>query len=349
LPPEVVASFWRKLEIVSTNVYRSWESPENLGVVFDFAKLREFLAQDVKKNGGEVWMGHRYFNYATENGKTTIFLKPRRGEIVKISTQVLVDATGYARAVIYQKKSERPKFYQGTGIEYLVEVNSAEHQKYCDSLVFFLGYKWSPKGYAWIFPMNDNQLKVGSAWIDAPHKFISELKPLREYTKAILKDYMKLTDYKVIEIHGSILEYSSGLNDIYYRDNIIAIGDAVSTVNFLGGEGIRHGMEAANIAARHIQNYLQGTSKDFAEYRAEMLDKYAKKWNLSEKINRRVYLEYSDDKIDRGVAYLKYLKTADVIDILFNYKFQKFTRGFRPYLLKKLEGLMAAIKKIFRP
>jgi flavin-dependent dehydrogenase len=344
LPETVVARFWRKLEIVATNVSQHWESPNNLGVVFDFAKLRKFLAKEVEKNGGEVWMGYRYLSHHQESGKTTVCLKQRSGEIVEVNAQILVDATGYARAVMYPKKSERPAFYKGTGIEYLIEVGDREYQKYCDSLVFFLGHKWSPKGYSWIFPMNNNQLKVGSAWIDAPHKYLKELQPLREYVKAILTDYMALKDYRLIEIHGSILEYSSGLNDCYYRDNIIAIGDAVSTVNFLGGEGIRHAMEAAEIANRYIQAYLLGEIASFKDYQTEMQEKYRSKWNTSEAVNRRVYLEYSDAKIDRGIAYLKYLKIEDIVDILFYYKFNKFTGGLGRYLLKKLQRVLTVIK-----
>ena len=47
---------------------------------------------------------------------------------------------------------------------------------------------------------------------------------------------MKLEKYKLIDIHGSTVKYSVGLKDIYYQDNVIAIGDAVSTINILGGE-----------------------------------------------------------------------------------------------------------------
>lgn len=348
LPETVVARFWRKLEIVASNVRCHWEAPNNLGVVFDFAKLREFLAQDAENNGGEVWMGYRYVSHRQDTGEITVCLKQRGGEIVEVEAQILVDATGYARSVMYPKQSERPAFYKGTGIEYLIKVGDREYQKYCDSLIFFLGYRWSPKGYSWIFPMNDNQLKVGSAWIDAPHKYIQELRPLREYVKAILKDYMALEGYELIEIHGSILEYSSGLNDCYYRDSIIAIGDAVSTVNFLGGEGIRHAMEAAGIAACHIQKYLLGEIADFKDYQVEMQRKYRSKWNTSESLNRRVYLEYTDTKIDRGVAYLRYLNIEDIVDILFYYKFDKFTGGLGRYLLKKLKRAIAAIKGMIK-
>ena len=345
LPSEVVARSWRKLALVSTNVSHVWESEKSLGVVFDFAKLRQFLADRVEQQGGKVWLGYRYLNYEKIAGKTIVYLKQRGGETVSIKTQVLVDATGYARAVIYPNKSSRQTFYKATGIEYLIEVDPDTYQKYAETLVFFLGYQWSPRGYSWIFPMDQQQLKIGSALIDEPHKYLQKLKPLRDYTKAIIQDYLNLDNYKLIEIHGSALEYSTGLKDIYYQDNIIAIGDAVSTVNFLGGEGIRHGMKGAEIAFFHIDTYLKNQTPTFSNYEQEMQNLFTKKWDISEKIGRKVYLEYSDEKIDLGVSYLKYLKLEDVIDILFNYKFDKMYGGIYPYFLKKLAQISVTLKK----
>jgi flavin-dependent dehydrogenase len=346
LPENVVASFWQNLTIITSNVKQSWTSQTTLGAVFDFAKLREFLAQEVELNGGKVWLGHRYIKYWQEDNKTLVLIKPKNSEQISVLTKVLVDATGYARAVMYEKKSDKPEFLKGTGIEYLIEVNEQDYQKYSNSLIFFMGYKWIPKGYSWIFPMNDNQLKVGSAWLDRPHKLIERVNPLKDYINLILTDYLKLDNYKILDRHGSILEYSIGLNDLYYRDNVVAIGDAVSTVNLLGGEGIRHGMKGAEIADKYIQDYLQGRIKNFQFYQKEMHRDFAYKWNLSDQISRRVYLEYPDEEIDRKVFYLKYLITEEIIDILFNYKFEKVTQLLKRYSLSKFNLLIKALKKL---
>lgn len=344
LPLDVVASFWHKIEIITTKVHRSWEADKSLGAVFDFAKLREFLAKDAENYGAEVWLGHRYVNDQQESDKIVISLKPKRADIVTVSSKLLVDATGFARAVIYPDKRKKPPFLKGTGIEYLIEVDPNIYQQYAHSLVFFLGYKWSPKGYSWIFPMGKNQFKVGSAWLDAPHKIIQETKPLKYYIHQIITDYLKLNNYNLLDVHGSILEYSIGLNDVYYQNqNIIAIGDAVSTVNFLGGEGIRHAMKGTEIAVKYIQNYLEDQKLNWTQYEQEMKTYFAAKWNRSEQISRRVYLDYSDQKIDQGVAYLKYINLSDLMDILFEYKFEKFTKGFQAYFTGKISKFIQTI------
>jgi flavin-dependent dehydrogenase len=267
----------------------------------------------------------------------TVFLKSKGEEIETVTTRLLVDATGYARAVMYKHRREKPDFLKAVGIEYLITVPEQFYQKYQDNLVFFLGHKWSPKGYAWIFPMDNQQLKIGAAWLEGEHPYISEVKSLKSYIIQILKDYIKLDNYELVEQHGSIVEYSSGLQDIYYKKpNIIAIGDAVSTINALGGEGIRHAMKGAEIACQYMEEYLQGKSSSFTPYQQRMQEYFQPKWNLSDRLSRKVYLEYSDARIDQGVSYLKYLATQDIIDILFYYKFEKYTKGLGGFLLGKL-------------
>ena len=337
LPETVVARFWKNIEIISTSIHRSWSSPQPLGVVFDFAKLREFLAAEVLRWGGEVRLGCRYLKYQQMEDKLTVFLKSQGEEIETVNTRLLVDATGYARAVMYKHRREKPDFLKAVGIEYLIAVPELDYQKYQDNLVFFLGHKWSPKGYGWIFPMDNRQLKIGAAWLEGEHPYISEVKPLKSYITQIIQTYINLSKYDIIDSHGSILEYSLNLQDIYYQEpNIIAIGDAVSTVNFLGGEGIRHAMKGAEIACQYMEEYLQGKSSNFAAYQQRMQEYFQPKWNLSDRLSRKVYLEYSDARIDQGVAYLKYLSTQDIIDILFYYKFEKYTKGLGGFLLGKL-------------
>ncbi|MBE9130184.1 MULTISPECIES: NAD(P)/FAD-dependent oxidoreductase [unclassified Coleofasciculus] len=343
LPQDVVGSFWQNLVIVTTTISKTWESSKTLGAVLNFAKFREFLAKEVQSYGSDVWMGCRYIRHESDNGNTRVELKKRGGDAIAVRTKVLVDATGPARAVMYAKESDKPAFLKPAGIEYLIEVPEETYNKYAKALIFFLGHKWMPKGYSWIFPMEKNRLKVGAASYRLEHEIITYTKPIKYYIDLLIKEYIQPENYKIIDIHGSTLQYSSGLKDVYYQDNIIAIGDAVSTVNFLGGEGIRHAMDGAEIANKQIQLYLKNKSSSFKAYQREMQRKFANQWNLSEKIGMKRYLVDSDEKIDWGVAYLSPLKIQDMMDILFYYKFEKLSKGLGGYLLRKLRYWWSAI------
>jgi flavin-dependent dehydrogenase len=125
------------------------------------------------------------------------------GQIIKVSTKVLVDATGFARAIMYEKENDKPDFLSGTGIEYLIEVEPEVYNKYSGDLIFFLGDKWMPKGYSWIFPMEPNRLKVGAGRIFLDPKTVRHLSPLKKYIDLLIDEYLKSKNYKIIDKHGS--------------------------------------------------------------------------------------------------------------------------------------------------
>ncbi len=355
LPESVIGSYWNRFVVVTSRKQGVWQADQPLGAVLDFGKLREFLANEVRSQGGHVWMGCRYVSHRQQEGHTLVALV-HEGAEVTVQTRVLVDATGPFRAVIYDKETPKPDFLSGTGIEYLIEVDDAEYQRHANALTFFLGYKWIPRGYSWIFPMEANRLKVGAGVINEDHQVVKETEPLKRYIQLIMDDYMQTRNYKILDVHGSTLKYSRGLQDVYYQDNVIAIGDAVSTVNFLGGEGIRHAMQGANIASAHIQAYLDALVSNapvsnapassnaqtftFKNYQAEMYSVFLRSWNLSEKFGMKKYLQDSDEIVDKVVTYLQPLSLQDVVDILFFYRFEKVSKGLPQYLWRKFDSLL---------
>ncbi|MBE9197299.1 NAD(P)/FAD-dependent oxidoreductase [Synechocystis sp. LEGE 06083] len=359
LPPEVVARYWHNLAIAATEKEQVWYSDQPQGVVFDFAKLRQFLADTVTEGGGQVWLGHRFLSYQPGESGLEVTLSCRNflgtGSTAKITikTQVLIDATGSKRAVInygQPKVTDNGQYYRGIGTEYLIAVDEATHERFADTLVFFLGYRWSPQGYSWIFPMDNHQLKVGTAIFAGQHRYLGKLKPIRAYTEAIIRDYLKLekSQYHLEEIHGSVLDYAINQGDTYHQGPVVAIGDAVSTVNFLGGEGIRHGMQGANIAVPFVRDYLRGDPKAFGKYEQAMKTHFAEPWQRTEKLSQRVYLEFGDRQIDLGVTYLSYLRYEDVLDLLFHYRFDRIYGGITPLLLKKVAQFSQQCRRWFK-
>jgi flavin-dependent dehydrogenase len=324
LPDYIVGSFWQKIVIVTTNLHEEWEASQPLGAVLDFAKLREFLANEVKTYGGEVWMGYRYVNHIQQGEQTVVYLKSSsENNEIAISTKVLVDATGPSRSVMYEKKSDQPFFLSATGSEYLIEIEKKYYHNYANALTFFLGHKWIPKGYSWVFPMETNKLKIGAGYLNTEHQIVRHTDGLKYYIELIINNHIQTDSYKIIDIHGSTLKYSQGLKDIYYKNSLIAIGDAVSTVNFLGGEGIRYAMQSAEIAVKYIQKYLNHEILSFKDYQKEMHKVFYKKWKLTEIIGRKKYLQDNDILIDETIKSLRTLSLEDIVDILFYYKFSK--------------------------
>lgn len=337
LPETIVGSWWNKLVVVTSNQQRSWESEKNQGCVLDFTKMRQFLADEVSNYGGQVWLGCRYIDHIERENDLLITVRNNLlNEQVKVTSKVLVDATGAIRAVMCRKGKEKPPLLTATGVEYLIEVDGGIYNAHRGALTFLLGHKWMPKGYSWVFPMEQNILKVGAGIYKGDHELIKEVEPLSYYINLLIKEYLQADSYKLLDIHGETLRYSSSLQDTYTEGRVIAIGDAVSTVNLLGGEGIRYAMESAEIAKKFIAQFLEGKKADFNGYQQKMHSVFLTKWNISEKLANKKYSQDTDTLVNRTFSYLDGMKLEDVVDILFYYKFEKVSRGLGAFILRKL-------------
>lgn len=338
IPENVVGAYWKNLEIqCSENLY-SWKGDKNKGVVLDFGRLRLFLADETIKNGSDVLMGHTYLKKElTSDGVIASFKNAASNEVVWYKAKLLVDGTGPSRRVMYDSIEDQPTLICGGGVEYLIEVGQEVYERYKESLVFFLGDKWAYKGYSWIFPMENRILKVGAGKIyiqvDKEDEFKGSVKKM---TEKVIKEYLKIDEYNLIDIHGGTLKYSPSIKDTFYKDKVVAVGDAVSTVNPLGGEGIRYAMQNAKLAASYVDDYLKTGNESFDVYRKKWRNKHLLKWQLSEASCRRMYAKYTDDKIERRIGYIYQTTNIDsIIEMLFNFKFNNIiTRVFEVYKLK---------------
>ena len=327
LNKEVVGSYWNNIEIFSTHNHHIWKSNKVQGAVMDFAKLKEFISNKAVKKGCKLLLG-----WSFENLENDLIIIKNNEERKYIKAKVIVDATGPNRSVISKFAKKDRKYLIGIGIEYLIETKEKIIPK---TLTFFLGYKWMPHGYGWIFPMNKNKYKIGVGYFKSDDKIIN----LTQYVEKIIHENLKLKKYKILDKHGGTLKYNLRQKDDYYHKNIIAIGDTISSVNPLGGEGIRHGMYSANVASKYIINYLKGNKISFDKYKYEMKKYFGMKYKLSELFAYLVYMKIKDESIDKGIKYISKLSTKEIIGILFNYKFKPLIKNFKliPYFyLKKL-------------
>lgn len=106
----------------------------------------------------------------------------------------------------------------------------------------------------------------------------------------------------------------------------MAIGDAVSAVNFLGGEGIRPGLETADLAAARIRDYLGGDRRALGRYERQVRQRFDRAWKLTARLGRQKYLVDPDTKIDRIVRLCQPLSAEDLVQILFHYRIHRLGR-----------------------
>ena len=348
LPETIVGAYWNDLEIQCTKDRYLWKGGEPKGVVLNFQKLREFLADETRSNGGDVLMGYRYVKKEIIHDGVRVFLNNSSTKKTEIfESKMVVDATGPLRKVMFDTKEEQPEMTLGSGTEYEIEVEQEIYDRFKDKLLFFLGHKWAIKGYSWIFPMENRILKVGAGKTHIKSKDQEDTdKTTRKITEKIIEEYLGTTSYKIIDMHGGIIRYSPGLKDVFYKDNVVGIGDAISAINPRGGEGIRYAMQSADLACQYVDQYLKTGSANFDQYQKEWKNRKGFKWRLSELSARRMYSRYSDEQVENRVQFFhKNFSTEDMIESLFNFKYNKVV--FRFFQLLWLKTSFALRNKKF--
>ena len=63
-------------------------------------------------------------------------------------------------------------------------------------------------------------------------------------------------------------------------------------------------------------------------------------------IGSKSFVEDTDTLVDKVVSYLEPMKLEDIVDVLFHYKFEKVSKGFWAYLLRKIRSFFKPFKKV---
>ncbi|MFQ5543445.1 MAG: NAD(P)/FAD-dependent oxidoreductase [Nitrospiria bacterium] len=341
LPKTVVGAFCRKVKITASDESHLWQSDSSIAIVFDFRKLRSFLANETHKKGSDLLFSRSYKSHEHKGNMLLVsFKKAGTKNIEYFQTKVLVDATGSERRVLSGGAPRHLNAIVGTGIEFLVEVPEDIYRHHADCLSFFIGRKWMPQGYAWIFPMEANRLKVGVGRNYPNEQIVPHEKSFRFYLDHLMSSCLQTRDITILDQHGKTLSYTSRQRDRYFDKNIIAIGDAVSTVNPLTFEGIRHAMMSGRIAARHVNNLLSHKIDHFKPYKTAMRRLSGFKWVVSEQLTEKIYREADDQNVSLMLAALKYFSMEALLDLVFYYRLKSAFKFIAAYAGLRLKAVL---------
>ncbi|WP_068469495.1 NAD(P)/FAD-dependent oxidoreductase [Candidatus Protochlamydia phocaeensis] len=342
LPEEVVGTYWTVLNVQSTKEKSTWESPSPFGPIFDFDKLRAFLAKKTIEQGGAFRLGCHYQSHETHSHSTIVHFKDlATNEIFSLQTKVLVDATGTERKVLSSHHPyDKNQAMAATGIEYHVQVSPAVYHQFAKSLNFFLGHHWMPQGYAWIFPMASPCLKIGVIRYFQNYNYVNYEPSYKFYLEQLLQFCGSPDAYQILDKHGKTIYYTLGQKDLRYQGPILAIGDAISSINPLGCEGIRHALASGREAAFHIQRYLKGDISNFIDFDRSMNRYFGKKWLFSEMLMKSLFKTKQDERIDQSVKAFGLMSNEEIMDVIFHYRFRHTLKSYFWYSIARLKYLL---------
>ena len=340
LPDETIAATWQGWQLHDpSGLVHQWWSDNDLGVVLDFGRLRSFLWKEARRHGVELIQGCRVGLQSLTAEGASVQLYSRDGSASMRSTRWLIDATGARRDLLQQaglKPNPEDPLLKGIGVEWLLQAGDRQAAAWRDRISFFLGTRWIPHGYGWIFPMQGQRLKVGVCHLprgDRPTPG-SLAQPLQR-----LIQRCDLSDCPVLDRHGGPLSSSISRSEPLASGALLAVGDAASSANLLGGEGIRHAMDSADqLADLFIDEGIRGDSRALARRYRHQLDVHRSwRWSVSGRLARRTWWGLDNPRADQRLERLIHglsatAKAQALSELLFEYNFERY--GFRllPYL-----------------
>jgi len=373
LPASVVAHRWSGWELLGPGeARRSWHGTGPQGVVLDFGALREWLVGEAQRWGAGVWLAHRAVDYRQDSDGIHTVLRRADGSLQQVHSDWVIDATGQERTLLGDPPAAglgAETLVSGVGLEWLVEVPRSCWDRWSDRLAFCLGSDWVGQGYGWVFPMQAPRLKLGVCRLLDPGR---HQPPLGGVLERLIERLLEPADRQamaVVDRHGGLIRSSIRRREPHRRGRLVGLGDAVSTANLLGGEGIRHALTSSRVLAPLLLEELSGrpsrvnaspkrsaagdTSGSTLAVRTmagdppqgRFLDRYPQelrralgwRWSLSGRLARRTWLGLHGAAADRRLGSLltslEPQGAAALSDLLFGYRFERYGLRAIPYLL----------------
>ena len=341
LPSSVVAHRWSGWELLGPgNSRRCWQGGRPQGVVLDFGALREWLVGEAQRWGARVCLGHRALACHQESDGVRTVLRRGDGRHFEVHSDWVIDASGQERSLLGEPPAAGPgsaTLVSGVGLEWLVEVPQSCWERWSDRLAFCLGSDWVAQGYGWVFPMQAPRLKVGVCRLLDPSR---EQLPLGGVLDRLIERLLEPAERQallVVDRHGGRIRSSIRRREPHRRGRLVGLGDAVSTANLLGGEGIRHALTSARVLAPLLLAELRTEGPGLNRYPLELRRALGWRWSLSGRLARRTWLGLQGSAADRRLGSLltslEEQNASALTDLLFGYRFERYGLRALPYLL----------------
>jgi digeranylgeranylglycerophospholipid reductase len=240
--------------------------------VLDFPRFLELLGEDAASMGAAVRTGTRVIEPIVEDGAVRgVRYRDSDGEGT-LRGRITVDASGPSAALTSELGFfDAEAAHRGVALEFEVE---GEYET-DDELLFRFDHDRAPGGYAWTFPAGENAFKAGVCWMDEFHAARGGrcADTLHGHVERWVESEPRWSVERVRAKHAGEGIWNDSMNQ-RATDGFLAVGDAISSINPLFGEGIRPGMESATMAADVALEAV--TTGDCSESR---LRGYERRWN----------------------------------------------------------------------
>ncbi|HEX2472928.1 MAG TPA: NAD(P)/FAD-dependent oxidoreductase [Nitrososphaera sp.] len=269
-----------------------------------FLAAKEGVQLMVKSNVIDVIKdGHRVVGVkaSTPKGKLTV------------RSTLVIDASGFSTSV--GRKAGVAGQWKRYGV-------GAEYECYCDDIdsttwVLMVGQKYSDAGYAWLFPLSTNRVRIGVG-IGRPESNAEPFEKLHKIIEKRFKPLDALRDGKIqpLELHYGFIP-NEGVRRNSIADGLIMVGDSAGQSNPLVLEGIRYAIEFGRLAGKVGADSLSQNSdrESLLEYERVWKAKVESKIQSALKVQMR-WLGLTDEEWDKEIEILRDMTVHEFLDFI---------------------------------
>ena len=281
--------------------------------VLDVRKTYRWLATEAEKEGVDIFIKTSINNVIKNDNGDIVGVTGTgpKGEII-FHSKIIIDATGFSsticKAMGFATQWER----FGAGAEWEVKVEHVDPETWW----LMVGQQYSPAGYAWIFPLGDDIVRIGVG-VGKPESNVDPTQRLKELMDTKLGPIKKLGKITPIEFHYGLIP-NDGLSRKTVFNNLILVGDSAGQANPLVLEGIRYAIKFGRVAGKVSADSIKSGKTDrdsLLPYEENWRKAIESKIKSAGKVQDR-WIRLSDEEWDKELDIISELKSEEFIDFI---------------------------------
>jgi digeranylgeranylglycerophospholipid reductase len=268
-----------------------------------------FLAAEA---GSEIMVKSSVINVVMDSKKRISGLKAStpKGDMV-IGSKLVIDASGFNSSIARRLGIVNEWRRYGVGAEYECYCENVDRETW----TLMVGREYSEAGYAWVFPLSKNRVRIGVG-IGRPESKTDPLEKLNSIIEKKLNPFYKMGKITPIELHYGVIP-NEGLRKSTVFDGLILVGDSAGQANPLLLEGIRYAIEFGRLAGEIGAMSLSENSvkASLIEYERIWRSKIESKINSAVKVQSR-WIGLSDEAWNKEIEILRDMSIEEFLDFI---------------------------------
>jgi digeranylgeranylglycerophospholipid reductase len=279
--------------------------------VLDVRTTYQYLATLAARQGAHIMVKSSVNSVLKSGNKVTgVNVGTPSGDLT-VNCALVIDASGFSSSV--GRKAGMVSEWRRYGV-------GAEYECYCDSAdsvtwTLMVGQQYSEAGYAWIFPLSENRVRIGVG-IGRPESNADPLGKLQTLMEKKIRPLDSLGRIQPLELHYGFIP-NEGVRQHTVSDGLLLVGDSAGQSNPLVLEGIRYAIEFGRLAGKVGAASLQlgSTTESLVEYEKTWKAMVESKIASALKVQSR-WIGLTDEEWDKEIEILRDMTVDEFLDFI---------------------------------